>query len=238
MNGKDNEIQILTKDLEEYKRQLLQITDLQNQNDQKIFTSLQQRNECLKEEVFRYRKEIESLNNTLLDLGNVQKHNEILNTERDEAKKRYLYFKDKVDKVTKEKNTFETEYIKEVKKKVFLEQEWNELTEKYQLLQRKHFEMGRKMQTEMNLLKEAHKLDKQMDQNIILQQQRKLQELQSAKPRGQTSNQQNWRHQQRIYQQEQYRRQQWLVYQQQQQLTKYQQMFPPPPPLDEDHEEK
>eukprot|EP01083_Nonionella_stella_P033519 91736_1 len=78
MAAKDNEVRILTKDAEEYKRQIIQIMDLQNQNDKKIFTSLQQQNETLKSEVFRYRKEIEGLNNKLIDLDGLKKQNDKL----------------------------------------------------------------------------------------------------------------------------------------------------------------
>ena len=67
LSAKENEIRILNKDAAEYKRQIVQIMDLQKESDKKLFNSLQVQTETLKEEVFRYRKDIEALHNKQID---------------------------------------------------------------------------------------------------------------------------------------------------------------------------
>ena len=67
LSAKENEIRILNKDAAEYKRQIVQIMDLQKESDKKLFNSLQVQTETLKEEVFRYRKDIETLHNKQID---------------------------------------------------------------------------------------------------------------------------------------------------------------------------
>merc|ERR1712228_311584 len=238
LTAKDNEIRILNKDAAEYKRQIVQIMDLQSQSDKKLFASLQVQTESLKEEVLRYRKDIETLNNKQIDFDALKAENEKLAQQSEEHKKRYLYVKDKLDLITREKNEFESEWHKELENKVLLENECNELNIKCAVLQKQHFEDSKRYEMEIEQLSEQRELDKELDQNKIAALHQKLKRMSVisnassnlTSASSNLSNQQMYSQQMIQYQQEQYlRQQQWLNYQQQQQQRQYQQMFPPPP---------
>jgi len=71
--SKDNEIRILSKDVIEYKRQIVQIMDVQSKGDKKLFDSLRVQTDELKQEIDKYRQQNETLKNSQIDYDELKK---------------------------------------------------------------------------------------------------------------------------------------------------------------------
>eukprot|EP01083_Nonionella_stella_P050539 134415_1 len=166
---KDEEIQMLQTDVAGYGAQMDEIMKSQNESDQRIFVSLQNQIDTLRQEVANYRKDIEVLNHKQIDYENIKR-------EAMEAK-----------------NAFERDLSKEIEERVLIENELQSMRRQYQMFEREHVEQYMRTQfdseTDQNIIvkqqQQIKELEtKQLTQKTYTQERKEMYQTQIAKLRN------------------------------------------------------